>query len=122
MPRVWFGEDPPKLAGAAVHLIDLLHDLSDAYVLVMAYRNFTAGEDGSIAHVWDEFDYASTACLCGIVIGQEFTRIYPQKVSFWWTGRTAFWQAAEELAAVYGGPSFRGLSVNDLSAYQAAPA
>jgi len=122
VPEVWFG-DPTKLAGAAFHLIDLLHDLSDAYVLVMAYRNFTAGEDGSIAHVQDEVTYATTECLCGIVIGQEFAKVYPQKLSFWWKGRAAFWQAADELATTYGGgPSFRGLSVNDLSAYQAAPA
>jgi hypothetical protein len=121
VPPVWFG-DPPKLAGATFHLIDLLHDLSNAYVLVMAYRNFTGTEDGSIAHVQDEFAYARTACLCGIVIGQEFTQVYPQKLSFWWKGRAAFWQAANELATTYSGPSFRGLSVNDLSAYQAAPA
>ena len=120
VPPVWFG-DPPKLAGATGHLIDLLHDYSDAYVLVMAYRNFTATEDGSIAHVQDEFAYARD-CLCGIVIGQEFTKVYPQKLSFWWKGRAAFWQAADELATAYSGPSFRGLSVNDLSAYQAAPA
>jgi hypothetical protein len=39
----------------------------------------------------------------------------------WWVGRAAFRQAAEEIAAAYGRrPQFRGLSVNDMNAYQAA--
>jgi hypothetical protein len=118
-PPVQFGPDPePK--PAAFHLIDLLRALPDAYVVVMAYRNFTAGPDGSIAHVRSEFDYASqVGAACGIVVGQEFGKVYPEKVSFWWAGRAAFRQATEEIAAAYGQrPQFRGLSVNDMNAYQ----
>jgi hypothetical protein len=87
----------------------------------MACRNFTAGPDGSIAHVWSEFDYASQVeAACGIVVGQEFGKVYPEKLSFWWTGRAAFRQAAEEITATYGQrPQFRGLAVNDMNAYQA---
>ena len=56
---------------------------------------------------------------CGIVIGQEFTEVTPTKLSFWWVGRAAFRQAAEELTAAYGGlPQFRGLSVDDMDACQ----
>jgi hypothetical protein len=47
--------------------------------------------------------------------------VYPEKLSFWWAGRAALRQAAEDIAEEYGGyAQFRGLSVNDLSAYQAA--
>jgi hypothetical protein len=115
---------PPegRSAPAAFHLIDMLHDLSEAYVVVMAYRNFALGADGSIEHAWREFDYArASEAVCGIVVGQEFGRVYPEKVSFWWAGRAAFRQAAEDIAEEYGGyAQFRGLSVNDLSTYQAA--
>ena len=119
-PPVEFGPER-KTAPAAFHLIDMLRTLPDAYVLVMAYRNFTAGSDGSIAHVRREFDYASqVGAACGIVVGQEFGRVYPEKLSFWWAGRAAFRQAAEEIAAAYGQrPQYRGLSVNDMSSYQA---
>jgi hypothetical protein len=55
------------------------------------------------------------------VIGQEFTPVTPEKLSFWWTGRAAFRQAAEELVDAYGQrPQFRGISVDDMDAYQAA--
>jgi hypothetical protein len=123
VPEVTFGdtEDPTK--AAAFHLIDMLRQLPEAYVLVMAYRNVTSGPDGSIAHVSSEFDYASRVAnaACGIVVGQEFTRATPKKLSFWWTGRAAFRQAAGELTAAYGGlPQFRGISVNDIDGYEAA--
>lgn len=107
---------------AAFHLIDMLRQLPEAYILVMAYRNFASGPDGSIEHARSEFDYASqTTAACGIVVGQEFTKVTPEKLSFWWTGRAAFRQAALEIAGAYGQlPQFRGLSVDDLNAYLAA--
>jgi len=119
-PPVEFGPEH-KTAPAAFHLIDMLRALPEAYVLVMAYRNFTSGPDGSIEHVRSEFDYARQAgAACGIVVGQEFGQVYPEKLSFWWAGRAAFRQAAEEIAVAYGQrPQFRGLSVNDMNAYQA---
>jgi hypothetical protein len=128
VPAVQFG-DSPKPAPAAFHLIDMLGTNSRAYVLVMDYRNFASDDDrrvnadGSIALVRGEFDYAKrSGATCGIVIGQEFGLVDPHKVSFGWVGRAAFRQAAEELAAAYGErPQFRGLSVNDLSSYEATP-
>jgi hypothetical protein len=55
------------------------------------------------------------------VVGQEFTRVTPEKLSFWWAGRAAFQQAAEELIDAYGArPQFRGISVDDMDAYQEA--
>jgi len=123
-PPVEYGRtEATKTTKAAVfHLIDMLQALPDAYVLLMAYRNFAAGPDGSIEHVRSEFDYARQAgAVCGIVVGQEFTKVYPEKLSFWWAGRAAFRRAAEEIAWAYGQrPQFRGLSVNDINGYQAA--
>jgi hypothetical protein len=136
----WFDGDAPDVpavsfgdageAPAAFHLIDMLAALPEAYVLVMAYRNVTSGDDGSIAHVRTELDHAQRVnATCGIVVGQEFNRVTPEKLTFWWAGRAAFWRAAEELAGELalaeedgGYAQFRGISVNDLSAYQAARA
>ena len=126
-PPVLFGSEKKY---AAFHLIDMLRADPQAYVLVMAYRNFASSlddpivnADGSIALVRGEFDSASTSAeACGIVIGQEFGLVEPKKISFGWVGRAAFQQAAGELVAAYGGrPQFRGVSVNDLASYEATP-
>ena len=75
-----------------------------------------------IEHAGSEFDYAKGSnAQCGIVVGQEFTKVTPEKLSFWWAGRAAFRQAALDIAEAYGqSPQFRGLSVNDMNAYLAA--
>jgi hypothetical protein len=129
-PPVLFGSEKKY---AAFHLIDMLRADPQAYVLVMAYRNFAShvdpsiNEDGSIALVSGEFAYANAGddpALCGIVIGQEFGLADPYafKTSFGTVGRAAFRQAAGELTDTYGSrPQFRGLSVNDLDSYEATP-
>jgi hypothetical protein len=123
VPEVKFGrtEDTTTTQAAAFHLIDLLAELPEAYLVVMAYRNRAPGPDGSIELVRGELEYASrTGAASGIVVGQEFTEVTPEKLSFWWVGRAAFRQAAAELAEAYGGlPQFRGISVDDMDAYQA---
>jgi hypothetical protein len=128
VPPVVFGS---KEKYAAFHLIDMLWAEPQAYLLVMAYRNFASdpndpmrNADGSIALVSGEFTYANPndrpAALCGIVIGQEFGLVEPKKVSFGWVGRAAFRQAASELVTAYRVRSqFRGLSVNHLDSYEA---
>jgi S-adenosylmethionine hydrolase len=88
----------------------------------MAYRNFTAGGDGSIGHLRSEFDYLATAgARCGIVVGQEYTEEDPPAVTFHGLGRGVFRAAAAEIAAAYGHlAQFGGVSVNDVDAYMAA--
>lgn len=124
-PGVVFPEGAGTLARpAAFHLFDMLVDLPDAYVVVLSYRNFTGGLDGSIAHAQDEFIYARDHdAQFGIVVGQEFTNVRPEKVTFWCRGRAAFRQAAAEITDFFGDdyPQFRGLSVNDMDAYLATP-
>jgi hypothetical protein len=107
---------------AAFHLVDMLADLTHAYLVVMAYRNFTAGEDGSIRLLGSEFGYlASAGASCGLVAGQEYTDEDPPQVTFHGLGRGVFRAAAAEIAAAYGHlAQFGGLSVNDVDAYMAA--
>jgi hypothetical protein len=123
-PAVEFGqtESTRTTKPAAFHLIDMLQQLPEAYILVMAYRNFASGPDGSIEHVRSEFDYAGQiGATSAIVVGQEFTKVTPEKLSFWWTGRAAFRQASLQIAGVYGQlPQFHGLAVDDMNAYLAA--
>jgi hypothetical protein len=106
-------------APAAFHVFDMLGDLPDAYVVVMSYRWFTGGPDGSIAHTDGEFRYASSiGARCGIVVGQEFAEDDPATTTFHGLGRDVFKQAARELTDAFGRyPQFRGLSVDDLESY-----
>jgi hypothetical protein len=107
---------------AAFHLVDMLADLAHAYLVVMAYRNFTDGEDGSIRLLRAEFDYLTSAgARCGLVVGQEYTAEDPPQVTFHGLGRAVFRAAAAEIAAAYGHlAQFGGVSVNDVDAYMAA--
>jgi hypothetical protein len=104
------------------HLIDIVGKLADAYVVVMSYRNFSLGKDGTISHAENEFRYAnSVAAKCRIIVGQEFGDFQPAKVSFHGRGRTAFTRAALQVAQAFGRyPQFGGLSVNDVDAFIAA--
>ena len=106
---------------AAFHIIDMIKDLRRAYLVVMSYRNFAKGIDGSIFHARKEFVYASLKrAKCGLVIGQQFTDVEPPKITFHGRSRRAFDNAAEQIVRAFGHVAqFRGLSIDDLDAYMA---
>ena len=109
---------------AVHHLIDLIGDLPGAYLVVMAYRDFTGTSDGSIAHARDEFRYAAaTWARCGLVVGQQYGPAGPdeQHITFNGQPRSDFLRAAAAITTAFRRyPQFRGLSVDDLDAYMAA--
>jgi hypothetical protein len=107
---------------AAFHIIDMIKDLRRAYLVVMSYRNFAKGIDGSIFHARKEFVYASLKrAKCGLVIGQQFTDVLPAKVTFHGRGRRAFDHAAKQIVRAFGHVAqFRGVSIDDLDAYMSA--
>jgi hypothetical protein len=91
-------------------------------VVVLSYRNFASGPDGSIAHAQDELDYARCiGASFAILVGQEFANVQPRKLTFYGLGRTAFRRMAERIVAAFGGnPQFQGFAVDDADAYMAA--
>ena len=109
---------------AAYHLIDLISDLRGAYLVVMAYRDFTRTSDGSIAHARDEFRYAaSIGARSGLIVGQQYGPAAPeeQHITFHGQPRWVFRRAAAEIAVAFRRyPQFRGLAVDDLDAFMAA--
>ena len=109
---------------AVHHLIDLVGDLPGAYLVVMAYRDFTGTSNGSIAHARDEFRYAAaTRARCGLVVGQQYGPAGPdeQHITFNGQPRSDFLRAAAAITTAFRRyPQFRGLSVDDLDAYLAA--
>jgi hypothetical protein len=116
---------PVPFAGATKpaihHVIDLVKDLRRAYLVVMSYRNFARGADGSIAHARNEFRYArSVGAVCGLVVGQQFGDVQPPKVTFHGRDRADFENAAEQIVRAFRHfPQFRGLSVDDVDGYMA---
>ena len=109
---------------AVHHLIDLVADLPGAYLVVMAYRDFTGTADGSIAHARDEFRYAAaTGARSGLVVGQQYGPAGPteQHITFDGQPRSHFRRAAAAITIAFRRyPQFRGLAVDDLDAYLAA--
>jgi len=106
---------------AVHHLIDLEADLPGAYLVVMAYRDFTATSNGSIAHARDEFRYAAaTRARSGLVVGQQYGPA-EQHITFNGQPRRDFLRAAAAISTAFRRyPQFRGLAVDDLDAYLAA--
>jgi hypothetical protein len=118
---VEFGEETKP---AAYHLIDLISDLRGAYLVVMAYRDFTRTSDGSIAHARDEFRYAAMiGARSGLIVGQQYGPAAPeeQHITFHGQPRWVFRRAAAEIAVAFRRyPQFRGLAVDDIDAFMAA--
>jgi hypothetical protein len=109
---------------AVHHLIDLVADLHGAYLVVMAYRDFTGTSNGSIAHARDEFRYAAaTRARSGLVVGQQYGPAEPneQHITFNGQPRRDFLRAAAAITIAFRRyPQFRGLAVDDIDAYMAA--
>ena len=109
---------------AVHHLIDLLADLPGAYLVVMAYRDFTRTSNGSIAHARDEFRYAARiGARSGLIVGQQYgpAPADEQHTTFNGQPRSDFRRAAAEITLAFRRyPQFRGLSVDDLDAFMAA--
>jgi hypothetical protein len=109
---------------AVHHLIDLVGDLPGAYLVVMAYRDFTGTSNGSIAHARDEFRYAAASgARSGLVVGQQYGPAGPQEqhITFHGQPRRDFRRAAAAITTAFRRyPQFRGLAVDDVDAYLAA--
>jgi hypothetical protein len=108
---------------AVHHLIDLVGDLAGAYLLVMAYRDFTGTSDGSIAHARDEFRYAAASrARSGLVVGQQYGPAPGEdQITFDGQPRSDFLRAAAAITTAFRRyPQFRGLAVDNVDAYMAA--
>jgi hypothetical protein len=108
---------------AVNHLIDLVADLPGAYLVVMAYRDFTGTSDGSIAHARDEFRYAAAVgARCGLVVGQQYGPAPgEEQITFHGQPRRRFRRAAAAIWTAFRRyRQFRGLSVDDVEAFMAA--
>jgi hypothetical protein len=108
---------------AVYHLIDQVADLPGAYLVVMAYRDFTGTSDGSIAHARDELRYAAAIrARSGLVVGQQYGPAPgEEQITFDGQSRHEFQQAAAAISTAFRRyPQFRGVSVDNVDAYLTA--
>jgi len=104
------------------HAMDQLDTISNGYIAVMAYRDFTDGADGSIRHATDEIVYAHEhARKVRVFVGQETAEVKgdPEKITFFEEGSAALDKAIRELAAAFNQyPRFAGVAVHHYDSYK----
>jgi hypothetical protein len=65
------------------HILNRLNRVQNGYLVIMAYRNFTEGEDGIVQHVQNEIKFAhSYIPRVKIIIGQETSDVKPKKITY----------------------------------------
>jgi hypothetical protein len=81
IPQVTWQE---KTGPTLYHLLDRLNSVPRSNVVVMSYRNASAGNDGVIAHSRTEIDYAEAkAPNVKVLIGQEVNDVQPTKTTYY---------------------------------------
>jgi hypothetical protein len=63
------------------HLLKLLNNVPDSHIIIMAYRNFTEGEDGAVALAATEIAQANETNV-KIIVAQETGPVTPDYVTF----------------------------------------
>lgn len=100
------------------HLFDILHN-TNGYAVLMDYRNYASGVDGSIANAKNELNYVKANSLkTVIIVGQETTDVLPRKITFYNMSKTIFKvEAAKIVAALAPNLNFGGIAIHHLPSY-----
>ncbi|MBP7831525.1 MAG: hypothetical protein KA028_00715 [Candidatus Pacebacteria bacterium] len=100
------------------HLFDILNG-TNGYAVLMDYRNYAAGTDGSILNAKKELDYVvANKLTTKIIIGQETTDVLPRKITFFDKSKAIFKaEAAKIVAAFSSNLNFGGIAVHHLPSY-----
>jgi hypothetical protein len=101
------------------HMFDILNRIEDSYIVIMDYRNYAQGTDGSIENAKNEMDYASRYTPnVKVVIGQETTQVAPAKITFHGLSKEVFYREVAKILNVYGTDHvFGGMAVHHLESF-----
>lgn len=101
------------------HLFRMLNEISGGYLVLMDYRNYAEGRDGSIDNAMDEIEYASkNARNVKVVVGQETTDVLPAKITFHDTGKEYFKKETSKIIQAFRPYSvFAGVAIHHLPSY-----
>jgi len=111
----WHGKTGPAL----YHVLDRLNKLPQSNIVVMAYRNGAAGNDGIIFHSRTEIEYAQAqAQQVNVIIGIETTNVEPVKITFYGKTQTELSSEVKLLDEEFKGSGvYSGVAINDLAGY-----
>jgi hypothetical protein len=125
VPYVEFGvtEDPTK--AAAFHLIAMLRELPEPYVVVMTCRNFALETRGVHRACPQRVRLRELGRQGGLrsLVGQEFTRVTPKKLGSVLVdgpGRLPAGDRGPHRGLRWASTVPRGISVDNIDAYEAA--
>jgi len=117
----WYDDDPQmwvewkgKYAPPSYHILDTI----DA-IVIMDYRNFAEGENGSICLAKNEIEYASKIGK-QVYIGQETKKnLYPEYITFATTSAASMEEEIGKLVDTYiDSPGFEGIAIHHYLSYK----
>lgn len=101
------------------HLLKILEPVNGSELVVMAYRNFAEGKNGTIDIVNKEFSEASKYKV-NVVIAQEMGNYEPLSITFYGMRKDAVLRELEKIVLRFGSnQNFGGLAVHHLKSYVA---
>lgn len=115
--------DTPKFSYKSIngfttdHLLSILDRRENSKIIVMSYRNFSQGEDGSIDISKDEISSADKH-RTKIVIAQESGDVEPSYITFYNTSKRRYNKETNKLKETFKtNKSFDGLAVHYINAF-----
>ncbi len=106
-----------KLGFTTEHLLSILDRRAGSKIIIMSYRNWSKGEDGSIDISRNEISSANKH-KTKIVIAQETGEVEPSYITFHNTSKRYYRNQTKELASAFtGDKSFGGLATHYINAF-----
>jgi hypothetical protein len=101
------------------HLLGVLEEKPGSSVIIMSYRNFAEGEDGSIEVSKNEMNTAKRGRFgTNIIIAQETGNVLPDYITFHNTSKSYMQEQTEKLRSAFASDrNFQGLSFHYANAY-----
>ena len=88
----------------AYHIFDILNKTTGGYAILMDYRNYAVGQDGSLENSQNDMQYIHQNCPnVKFIIGQETTKVSPSKITFYDTSKQRFKTEVAEIIKAYSG-------------------
>jgi hypothetical protein len=108
-----------KTQPVVFHVLDILSQLPDSYIAIMAYRDHADGANGSIGVSQTEMDYANAHTPeVGIWVGMETGDVQPASITFHGKTNANLEKAISEVnAAFQSSASYRGVAIHHWGSY-----
>ena len=101
------------------HLLSIMSEIENTSIIIMSYRNFAEGEDGSIDISNIEMQKAKSKRFdTKIILAQETGNVLPHYVTFFNTSKKQFETESNKLISHFeDNPSFGGIAIHYANAF-----